>query len=333
MEREQITREDFEIVGDGWDPDEVRAHLAAVADAVAGGAGDETDPERSLGDLAAGRVRGVLEAAEQAAAEIKTTSDADAAERVTAARAEAERILADARAESASLLRRARSDADSHVAAAREAVEDLVGQAEALLAQVTALGDRVSAAAPASAGPVAVSATTVGPAAEVPGGPAIVPEPAPPQTPDPGPEPTPDPGPEPTPDPVPEPEPEPTTEQELAAEPAPAPADEPAPEPELETTRTEATTTEELIAQLRAASSDDANGSTTAPASAVDPESDPGAPAAVSGSDLGAARLVAMNMALEGATREQIASQLRSEFGPVDGVEDLLDDVLARAGR
>ena len=40
-----------------------------------------------------------------------------------------------------------------------------------------------------------------------------------------------------------------------------------------------------------------------------------------------------MNMALEGASRDQIASQLRSEFGQVDGVEGLLDDVLSRAGR
>ena len=30
---------------------------------------------------------------------------------------------------------------------------------------------------------------------------------------------------------------------------------------------------------------------------------------------------------------DQIASQLRSEFGQVDGVEGLLDDVLSRAGR
>ncbi len=38
-------------------------------------------------------------------------------------------------------------------------------------------------------------------------------------------------------------------------------------------------------------------------------------------------------MALEGASREQISSQLRSEFGAVSGVDALLDDVLARAGR
>jgi hypothetical protein len=100
----------------------------------------------------------------------------------------------------------------------------------------------------------------------------------------------------------------------------------------------EATTTEELIAQLRAGAglgSADPNGTADSP-SAIDVAEDATVtdiPAAVSGSDLGAARLVAMNMALEGSSREEISSQLKSEFGEVDGVEGLLDDVLSRAGR
>ena len=47
----------------------------------------------------------------------------------------------------------------------------------------------------------------------------------------------------------------------------------------------------------------------------------------------GAARLVAMNMALEGVPRDEIAKQLEADFGPIAGVEALLDDVLQRAGR
>ncbi len=271
----------------------------------------EADSERSLGDVAAGRVRGVLEAAERAAAEIQSTARTDAEARVAAARIEAERIVADARSESAQLLERARSDADGHVAAAREVVEDLVGQAEALLAQVTALGDRVSAAAPnAASGPVAVSATTVGPAAGATAEAASTagPEPASAD------------------EPAAEAEPAPARDPEPAPERDPAPSPAPDPEPGSETepgAGGEATTTEELIAQLRAASG----------AAATTPGTDDATPVAVSGSDLGAARLVAMNMALEGASREQIASQLRSEFGPVDGIEGLLDDVFARAGR
>ena len=40
-----------------------------------------------------------------------------------------------------------------------------------------------------------------------------------------------------------------------------------------------------------------------------------------------------MNMALDGASREQIAKQISSEFGEVDKVDLLLDDVLRRADR
>ena len=40
-----------------------------------------------------------------------------------------------------------------------------------------------------------------------------------------------------------------------------------------------------------------------------------------------------MNMALDGSSREQIATRLETEFGSVDGVDALLDDVLRRAQR
>jgi hypothetical protein len=49
--------------------------------------------------------------------------------------------------------------------------------------------------------------------------------------------------------------------------------------------------------------------------------------------DQGAIRLVAMNMALEGVAREEIAQQIEADFGHVAGVDSLLDDVLARADR
>ncbi len=40
-----------------------------------------------------------------------------------------------------------------------------------------------------------------------------------------------------------------------------------------------------------------------------------------------------MNMALEGASREDISAQLESEFGAVPDQDSLLDEVFARAGR
>jgi len=75
---------------------------------------------------------------------------------------------------------------------------------------------------------------------------------------------------------------------------------------------------EELIAQLR--------GSGREPPATAEA-------LGASSSDHGGARLVAMNMALEGASRDEIATQIEADFGPVAGVEALLDDVLERANR
>ena len=50
------------------------------------------------------------------------------------------------------------------------------------------------------------------------------------------------------------------------------------------------------------------------------------------GADSAAARLVAMNLALGGSSRDQIVAQLESEFGSVAGAEQIADDVLARVG-
>ncbi len=79
---------------------------------------------------------------------------------------------------------------------------------------------------------------------------------------------------------------------------------------------------EDLISQLRGSAVE-----TEASAEPVSPAS------ADSHSDHGAARLVAMNMALEGATRDEILERIRIEFVAVDATDDLVDDVLQRAGR
>jgi hypothetical protein len=40
-----------------------------------------------------------------------------------------------------------------------------------------------------------------------------------------------------------------------------------------------------------------------------------------------------MNMALEGASRDEIDDRIKSELGDFDGLGELLDDVFTRAGR
>ena len=60
---------------------------------------------------------------------------------------------------------------------------------------------------------------------------------------------------------------------------------------------------------------------------------DPSAEQSKGDADRGAIRLVAMNLALEGAERDAIAVKLEAEFGEVNDRDGLIDDVLARAGR
>lgn len=130
-----------------------------------------------------------------------------------------------------------------------------------------------------------------GAGAEVTPGPVTVPEPSPPSVP----EPTPDP----VPDPVPGPEPVP--------EPSPEPQPEPSPPPGAG--ESQGPDRGEAVAEAGGAV---ANGE----------ESGPG--------DKAAARLVAMKMALDGASREEIDAHLAEHYD-VESREKLLDDVLARA--
>ena len=366
MDRDQIFRDDFPTARKGWDPDAVRSHLQAVADSMPDP--DSAEPlvsgePGSLARTAAERVQEVIEAAEQAAAAIEsdTRSEADsllgsarleADEMRTSARSESDELLASARSESDEMLSSARSESEQMRASAQADAERLVGEAReeasarveqarsavsGLISQADELRDRVGVLGQELAGSMPPS---VG---EVPG-PVIVPEPTPPSIPEPTPEPIPEPTPDPVPEPLPEPDPEPPSEPDPAPEPQffdePEVTDEsdlleedpvleelddddddplaPPPVPDEPATVGVGASTDDLIAQLR-------GGATAA--------DDAGPGAAMSGADLGAARLVAMNMALEGSTREEISTQLEDEFGSIDDVDGLLDEVLARAGR
>jgi DNA polymerase-3 subunit gamma/tau len=135
------------------------------------------------------------------------------------------------------------------------------------------------------------------PGSEVTPGPVTVPEPEPTPVPEPSPDPGPAPGPEPVPEPTPDPVPEPS--------PPPDEADPPS---------AEQPSTEALIEQLKSGAAETA-----------------GDPAAANGADAAGARLVAMKMALDGASREEIDRQLAEDFDLADR-EALLDEVLERAG-
>ena len=95
----------------------------------------------------------------------------------------------------------------------------------------------------------------------------------------------------------------------------------PEPDPTPPAAEENGASTDELIAQLRGGSGGNGGGGEASD----DSDSEP--------SDVGAARLVAMNMALEGSSREEIAAQVGDQFGSVEDVDGLVDDVFARAGR
>jgi outer membrane biosynthesis protein TonB len=143
--------------------------------------------------------------------------------------------------------------------------------------------------------------------AEINPAPVVVPEPEPPLEPEPGPVTVPEPEPPLEPEPTPEPVPEPTP----PAPPEPAP-----PEPPSEPVAATSPSTDQLIAQLKS----------SAGAKPIEPRS-PGL-----SDDKAAARLVAMNMAMDGASREQIDRHLAENYS-LEHRDKLLDDVIARAQR
>lgn len=311
--------------------EETIANAQAEADRILSGAREEAKQATSAATTEA----------EQATSSARVESErilSEARAEAETTRGDAESALASAREEATQVIADARVEASQRVEQARAAVEGLVDQASDLRNRVGSLGEEL-------AGSIRSSAASV---AEVLPGPAELPEPTPPTipepTPDPVPEPTPDPVPEPTPDPVPEPSPDP--------EPLPDPP-EPAPGPdfdeseeleeveevvvvsELEDDEVDeealatsvgpsagAPTNEDLVDQLRSSSPPDMSGSNEGSAP---PPSPPDA------SDLGSIRLVAMNMALEGKPRDEAAQRLEGEFGQIEQLDEVLDDIFGAA--
>src|SRR4051812_33213966 len=75
LERKEIQRRDFPTARRGYDPDEVNAHLAEIADAV------EEIRTSSTAGSAAQRVQAIVEAAERSATEIETAARQEAEQR------------------------------------------------------------------------------------------------------------------------------------------------------------------------------------------------------------------------------------------------------------
>ena len=312
MDRADIVRTDFPTSRRGYDRAAVDSHLHDLAGRVA--ELEEKSRRPSLASTAAGRVASIMEAAEAQAAEIDQEANAKAEQLRRDAQAEADRVLAEARADADRTTRDARQEAEKlaqdarensrqHIERAEAAVAGLVDEAEGLRERVRSLGPEIVDApiGEISPGPVTAPEPTV-PGPEIDPSPTIVPEPTPEPVPEPMPEPVPEPAP---PEPAPD-DPEPAAEEELAEL-----EEEGEGEEVVEETADEPVATADVTEEFPAVEADEEDSSHE---------------------DEAGARLVALKMALDGASRDEVAQHLSANYELSDSSQ-MVDDVFARAGR
>ncbi len=152
LDRQSIEKRDFPIGRRGYDPAAVDAHLRALASAVqelegtAAGRGAD-----SLAVSAGSQVQSIVAAAETAAAEIESQAQANADAMREQAESDAEKIRADAVAQ-----------AQAQVAAVGRASATLLARVESMDGQVGALVESLRGGATRLAGDLAVVETNMG---------------------------------------------------------------------------------------------------------------------------------------------------------------------------
>lgn len=147
LDRQSIERRDFPISRRGYDPAAVDAHLRALAadvEALRRQLDEQQGSAASLGSAAASQVRGILEAAESTAADIERQATADAARMRAEASADAEHTRGDAIGR-----------AQAHVAAVAQATATLLARVESMDGEVGALVQNLQAGAGRLAGDLA----------------------------------------------------------------------------------------------------------------------------------------------------------------------------------
>ena len=136
LDRNYIERNDFSAARRGYDPDEVDRHLREIADAIADLKKQQKPSPTSLATAAADQVRSIVEAAERSAAEIQENAET-----------EARRIRDDASQAARETRERADADAAQRLADADEATQHALDRAGSIEAEIDRLlGDIRSAA-------------------------------------------------------------------------------------------------------------------------------------------------------------------------------------------
>jgi DivIVA domain-containing protein len=136
LDRHSIERNDFAAARRGYDPDEVDRHLAEIAEAVTELKRSAKRPASSLAATAADQVRGIVEAAERSATQIQDQAEA-----------EAKRIVDDATTRARDAREKADADAVQRVSQAEEATERMLERTNGVEGEIDRLLSEMRAAA------------------------------------------------------------------------------------------------------------------------------------------------------------------------------------------
>jgi DivIVA domain-containing protein len=136
LDRHYIERNDFSAVRRGYDPEEVDRHLREIAESVQELKRQAKRSPSSLAAQAAEQVRGIVEAAERSASEI-----------TEGAETEARRIVDDANEAARKTREQADSDALDRVQAAEDATQSVLDRANGVKAEIDRMLDDARAAA------------------------------------------------------------------------------------------------------------------------------------------------------------------------------------------
>ncbi len=135
LDRQIITRRDFPIAKRGYDPAAVDAHLSALADEVQELERTRQPQSETLATAVSEQVRGIVQAAEQSAAEILRSAELEAQE----ARAQAAQATARASGEAQSMRERVAAQARDYVTRLSGSISQMLERLEALDGELNAL--------------------------------------------------------------------------------------------------------------------------------------------------------------------------------------------------